>query len=304
MKARAFLISLILGLTISRTIAQPDITIAYVVGYDVYLSAANEACDRVKKEMSDVKCVFNTAHGDIATQISMIENLVTEGVSGIVLQAVDPEALRPTLQKAADAGIRIAVWSDTSIDQLASLSKQVLTVVGVPAQELASQLAATAAQSISNGQRFCLISFAGNWDDEISGLVSNQLEEKGFSTPDVCKQSVENRQAFFDQLSLVLRQEDISVVILPFEVVTDEFNQLKQIANNANRSITFISGWADPAEINYISTIQILKAIRGESVESHFSVPAIIQVSTDGYCSNCECSKETRCKRECSKCRS
>ena len=304
MNARAILVSLILGLTISQTTAQTDITIGYVVAYEANLRAANEACDRVNKEISEVSCVFNSSHGDIATQISMIENLVTQGVSGIVLEAVNADALRSTLQNAADAGIRIAVWSDTSVDQIANLSEEVLTVVGLPAQTLASQLADTAAQSIVDGRRFCLISFAGNWDDEISGLVSNQLEEKGFSSSNVCKQSVENRQAFIEQLTLAIGQEDISVVILPFEVVNDEFEELKQIANNSNRSITFISGWADPVEISYVSTIQILKAIKGESVESQVAVPAIIQVSSDGYCSSCDCKKETRCKRECRKCRS
>ena len=47
------------------------------------------------------------AEDDIPTQVSQVENMITKGAKALVIAAIDGTTLTDTLQKAADAGIKV-----------------------------------------------------------------------------------------------------------------------------------------------------------------------------------------------------
>ena len=47
------------------------------------------------------------AEDDIPTQVSQVENMITKGAKVLVIAAIDGTTLADTLQKAADAGIKV-----------------------------------------------------------------------------------------------------------------------------------------------------------------------------------------------------
>ena len=49
------------------------------------------------------------AESDIADQVDMVENAINRGVVGIVLAPSDPEALAPSVKRAFEAGIPVAI---------------------------------------------------------------------------------------------------------------------------------------------------------------------------------------------------
>lgn len=63
------------------------------------------------------ECLISDAKGDLATQVSQIENFITQKVDGIIINSCDPPAgVSAALQKAADAGIPV-VAVDSMLDQ-------------------------------------------------------------------------------------------------------------------------------------------------------------------------------------------
>ena len=50
------------------------------------------------------------AEDDIPTQVSQVENMITKGAKVLVIAAIDGTTLTDTLQKAADAGIKVLAY--------------------------------------------------------------------------------------------------------------------------------------------------------------------------------------------------
>ena len=50
------------------------------------------------------------AEDDIPTQVSQVENMITKGAKVLVIAAIDGTTLTDTLQKAADAGIKVFAY--------------------------------------------------------------------------------------------------------------------------------------------------------------------------------------------------
>jgi ABC-type sugar transport system substrate-binding protein len=61
---------------------------------------------------AEVTVLAPPAESDVPAQISQIEDAITQGVKGIALAPTDPAALKPVVQQALDAGIKV-VFIDT-----------------------------------------------------------------------------------------------------------------------------------------------------------------------------------------------
>jgi ribose transport system substrate-binding protein len=61
---------------------------------------------------AEVTVLAPPAESDVPAQISQIEDAITQGVAGIALAPTDPAALKPVVQQALDAGIKV-VFIDT-----------------------------------------------------------------------------------------------------------------------------------------------------------------------------------------------
>ncbi len=91
-----------------------------VVGVDLYYRRDEYYVDlettfRAYGEEKGYEMVISDADGDVTTQISQIEDFITQGVDVILLAAADPTALIPACQDAIDAGIPVICY-DGGID--------------------------------------------------------------------------------------------------------------------------------------------------------------------------------------------
>lgn len=92
-------------------------TIAYVAGNmaSAYFYAGPTETQKYIESLGS-ECLISDANADLATQVSQIENFVTQGVDGIIVNSVDPPSgISEALQKATDAGIPI-VAVDSMLD--------------------------------------------------------------------------------------------------------------------------------------------------------------------------------------------
>ena len=79
--------------------SQSTLTNAFFVG--MRIGVMDEA------EKMGVKIVEVNANGDIATQVSQMEDLISQGVNAIISNPIDSDAIVPAEQKAVDAGIPV-----------------------------------------------------------------------------------------------------------------------------------------------------------------------------------------------------
>ena len=95
-----------------------DYTIAYIAGTmasDYFYAGPTKTQEYL--EGLGAKCVISDANGDLATQVTQIEDFITQGVDGIIVNTVDPPSgISDALQKATDAGIPI-VAVDSALDE-------------------------------------------------------------------------------------------------------------------------------------------------------------------------------------------
>lgn len=68
-----------------------------------------DGCQKAADDLG-VEFLYQVANGDAQTQVSQIENLITQGVDVIMVTAVDAGALSNVLQEAADDGIKVLVY--------------------------------------------------------------------------------------------------------------------------------------------------------------------------------------------------
>ncbi len=85
------------------------------VGHPVF-TLANEGAQAAGKELGDTITYAGSTEINVARQIEWIETCTKQGVDGIVLSALDPDAVAPALKAAAEKGITIGAWdSDVQI---------------------------------------------------------------------------------------------------------------------------------------------------------------------------------------------
>jgi rhamnose transport system substrate-binding protein len=79
------------------------------VGHPVF-NAANEGAQAAAQELGDTVNYVGPSEPDTGQQVEWVGNLTTQGVDGIMIGALDPNALVPSLQQARDAGITVVSW--------------------------------------------------------------------------------------------------------------------------------------------------------------------------------------------------
>lgn len=91
--------------------AADDITIGYSLKtvQEERWQRELDGCQAAADELG-VELVYQVANGDAQTQVSQIENLITQGVDVIMVTAVDAGALTNVLQEAADDGIKVLIY--------------------------------------------------------------------------------------------------------------------------------------------------------------------------------------------------
>lgn len=97
--------------------ASKEYTFAYVAGNmgSSYFYAGPTETQKYVESLGS-KCLISDANADLATQVNQIENFITQGVDGIIINSVDPPSgISEALQKATDAGIPI-VAVDSMLD--------------------------------------------------------------------------------------------------------------------------------------------------------------------------------------------
>ena len=111
------------------------------------------------------------AEDDIPTQVSQVENMITKGAKALVIAAIDGTTLTDTLQKAADAGIKVFAYdrlirNSANVDYYATFDN---FKVGVAqAGSIVDSLKLTTAKGPFN-----LELFAGSPDDNNAGFFFN-----------------------------------------------------------------------------------------------------------------------------------
>lgn len=103
--------------TLDGEVSKPY-TIAYVAGN---MASAYFYCGPTETqkylESLGCECLISDANADLATQVNQIENFITQGVDGIIINVADPPSgVSEALQKAAEAGIPV-VAVDSMLDE-------------------------------------------------------------------------------------------------------------------------------------------------------------------------------------------
>jgi putative multiple sugar transport system substrate-binding protein len=111
------------------------------------------------------------AEDDIPTQVSQVENMITKGAKVLVIAAIDGTTLTDTLQKAADAGIKVFAY-----DRLIRNSKNVDYYAAFDNFDVGVAQAGSIVDSLkleTEAGPFNLELFAGSPDDNNAGFFFN-----------------------------------------------------------------------------------------------------------------------------------
>jgi putative multiple sugar transport system substrate-binding protein len=111
------------------------------------------------------------AEDDIPTQVSQVENMITKGAKVLVIAAIDGTTLADTLQKAADAGVKVLAY-----DRLIRESPNVdyyTTFDNFKVGVLQAQSIVDALQLETAAGPFNIELFAGSPDDNNAGFFFN-----------------------------------------------------------------------------------------------------------------------------------
>jgi putative multiple sugar transport system substrate-binding protein len=111
------------------------------------------------------------AEDDIPTQVSQVENMVTKGAKVLVIAAIDGTTLTDTLQKAADAGIKVLAYdrlirNSKNVDYYTTFDNFKVGVLQATSIENSLNLKTAAGP-------FNLELFAGSPDDNNAGFFFN-----------------------------------------------------------------------------------------------------------------------------------
>ncbi|WP_061978966.1 sugar ABC transporter substrate-binding protein [Aureimonas sp. AU20] len=131
-----------LGLTAGASAADP-IKIGIVTKTDAnpFFAKMKEGAEAKAKELGvELQSFAGKFDGDNDTQVTAIENLISSGVSGILLAASDTKAITPVVEQARQAGI-LVIALDTPLDP-ANAADATFATDNVKAGELIGQWAA------------------------------------------------------------------------------------------------------------------------------------------------------------------
>lgn len=141
-----------LGLTAGASAADP-IKIGIVTKTDAnpFFAKMKEGAEAKAKELGvELQSFAGKFDGDNDTQVTAIENLISSGVSGILLAASDTKAIVPAVEQARKAGI-LVIALDTPLDP-ANAADATFATDNVKAGELIGQWAAKTVKDPKSAQ--------------------------------------------------------------------------------------------------------------------------------------------------------
>ena len=129
--------------------------------------------DNLVKALTDLgyETDLQYAEDDIPTQVSQVENMITKGAKVLVIAAIDGTTLTDTLQKAADAGIKVFAY-----DRLIRNSPNVDFYAAFDNYDVGVAQAGSIVESLDLNNAagpFNLELFAGSPDDNNAGFFFN-----------------------------------------------------------------------------------------------------------------------------------
>lgn len=77
---------------------------------------AKEASERVARELGIRVEWLGSMQSDPDEQVAIVETLIRRKVSGIIVSCLDPEKMKPVINKAVEAGIKVATFDSDSTD--------------------------------------------------------------------------------------------------------------------------------------------------------------------------------------------
>ncbi|WP_327120107.1 sugar ABC transporter substrate-binding protein [Nocardia sp. NBC_01730] len=123
---------------------------------DAFWNVVKNGAEAAGKDLG-VRVEYN-ASGDPGQQAKLIDNAVAQGVDGLVVSMANPEALRPSLEKAVAAGIPVVTINSGEAE---SAKFGAFAHVG-QSESLAGQAAGKRLADAGRGKMLCVIHEAGN----------------------------------------------------------------------------------------------------------------------------------------------
>ncbi|MFQ6395028.1 sugar ABC transporter substrate-binding protein [Nocardia sp. KC 131] len=123
---------------------------------DAFWNVVKNGAEAAGKDLG-IRVEYNSA-GDPGQQAKLIDNAVAQGVGGLVVSMANPEALRPSIEKAVTAGIPVVTINS---GESASTEFGAIAHVG-QSESLAGQAAGKRLADAGHKKLLCVIHEAGN----------------------------------------------------------------------------------------------------------------------------------------------
>ena len=108
-KSLAITLALVLILSSAISLAETIVVMPKLVGIPYFNASEVGALEAGKELGIEVKYVGPTS-GDAAQQVTMIEDLLIQGIDALAIAPNDPEAVSPALKKCIEEGVLVVDW--------------------------------------------------------------------------------------------------------------------------------------------------------------------------------------------------
>lgn len=255
--------------------AKCDIGMVQINQTAVFFTQMNEGAQEAAAANGCTLTIAN-ANNDAAKQSSDIENFVAQGVTGLIVVAIDVEGVLPAVAKAREAGITV-VAIDATLEDGA-----VETFVGVDNFKAGEQIGAWATENgLSDGATYGAV-------DARNSFIQNQREDSFRAVVDgagavftqaVSGDNVQEKAAKAAE-DLVTAQPDLNFIYTTGEPAT-----VGAVAALASNTTTKIIGWDLTKEVIAAVDSGLAVAIvqqdpKQEGVEAVNEIKAIIDGAT------------------------
>jgi ribose transport system substrate-binding protein len=131
-----------------------------------FVVAMVEGSDQAAEDMN-FQQVLTDAQGDVQAQIAQLEDITAQGPDGIVLVALDAEAVIPQLEAASDAGIPVLTcWNDLGGPPRENYPGSI-SLIGVDEVQTGRDVAQLAIETLPEGGKVAIIEGAPGFQASI-----------------------------------------------------------------------------------------------------------------------------------------
>lgn len=149
-----------------------------------FFDLARDGCKKAEAELADVECLYiGPGEHTEAEQVQIVQDLVTQGVSGIAVSPSNAAAMAGALKAAKDAGIPTLTWDADLLPEDKGLRT---AFVGTNNYEIGTNLAKIAQAKKPNGGKICLQTggaSAANHNERLQGIRDVLGGRTGTSPP-------------------------------------------------------------------------------------------------------------------------